>query len=124
MSDSAEPGLSSLSSSSPSSSEFEVVWDVREVGAYVMQDDVFLGNLTVRETLEYSLRLRVRGLGSEERSSRIEELISRLNLSKVANRKVGTPLKRGVWTHTHTHTSSLIRHKMGEKKEEKNLHSH
>eukprot|EP01096_Ripella_sp_DP13-Kostka_P011308 TRINITY_DN4539_c2_g1_i1.p1 TRINITY_DN4539_c2_g1~~TRINITY_DN4539_c2_g1_i1.p1 ORF type:complete len:634 (+),score=226.16 TRINITY_DN4539_c2_g1_i1:66-1967(+) len=66
--------------------------------AYVMQDDALLGNLTPRETLHYALRLRVPDskLDQHQRDQRVNDLLSELNLNKVADTRVGSPLKRGI----------------------------
>ncbi|KAI9004510.1 P-loop containing nucleoside triphosphate hydrolase protein [Hyaloraphidium curvatum] len=65
---------------------------------YVMQDDAFVANLTVRETLLFSLRMRVRRdqLTKELEESIVSSLLSLLNLSSVANTQVGSPMKRGI----------------------------
>lgn len=61
-----------------------------------MQDDTLIGNLTVRETLRYAFKLRVPERNAEKREKRIETMIDDLNLRKVADSRVGTPLKRGI----------------------------
>ncbi|KAH3714109.1 ABC transporter [Pelomyxa schiedti] len=67
------------------------------LAAYVMQDDVFLGNLTVRETLRYSLRLKQKCESDTARENKlINTWISKMKLDKVADKPVGTPLKRGI----------------------------
>lgn len=55
-----------------------------------MQDDTLLGNLTVEETLRYTLDLRVppSHMTKSQRQIRVENLITDLNLSKVRNTKV------------------------------------
>lgn len=55
-----------------------------------MQDDALLGNLTPRETLHYALRLRVPDskLDQQQRDQRVNDLLSELNLNKVADTRV------------------------------------
>lgn len=50
----------------------------------------------MRETLRFSLRLRMRGISDPEQEKIVSMWISRMNLQKVADKRVGTPLKRGV----------------------------
>lgn len=66
--------------------------------AYVMQDDALLGNLTVFETLMFTLKLRLPSgsLRREEMESRAMAIITDLNLEKVTHHRVGTPLQRGI----------------------------
>ncbi|TPX31827.1 hypothetical protein SmJEL517_g04890 [Synchytrium microbalum] len=65
---------------------------------YVQQDDVFLSQLTVRETLMYALRLRVSDSLQHhaERVANVESIIRKLNLTKVADTRIGSLGKRGI----------------------------
>uniref|UniRef100_A0A8C4N898 ABC-type xenobiotic transporter n=1 Tax=Eptatretus burgeri TaxID=7764 RepID=A0A8C4N898_EPTBU len=64
---------------------------------YVVQDDVVMGTLTVRENLEFSAALRLSNSpSSAERKQRVETLLSELGIEVVADCKVGTELIRGV----------------------------
>ena len=58
-----------------------------------MQDDALIGNLTVEETLNYSLRLRVpaKEANQEQRNLRIDALLADLNLTKVRKSRVSAP---------------------------------
>lgn len=71
---------------------------LQSMAGYVMQDDAFLANLTVRETLIFALRLRVHEklLTPELISSTIDSLLTLLNLSSVASSRVGSPERRGI----------------------------
>ncbi|KAI3661157.1 hypothetical protein MP638_005594 [Amoeboaphelidium occidentale] len=66
--------------------------------AYVMQDDVFLGNLTVFETLSYAYDLNVVDpqYDRKEKDARITAILKALKLEKVKNSRVGDALKRGI----------------------------
>ncbi|KAM9329529.1 broad substrate specificity ATP-binding cassette transporter ABCG2 [Gastrophryne carolinensis] len=67
------------------------------LSGYVVQDDVVMGTLTVRENLQFSAALRLpKTLRQKEKDERIDQIIKELGLTKVADSKVGTPLIRGV----------------------------
>ncbi|XP_007890144.1 broad substrate specificity ATP-binding cassette transporter ABCG2 isoform X2 [Callorhinchus milii] len=67
------------------------------ISGYVIQDDVVMGTLTVRENLQFSAALRLpRHIGRIEQNKRIDKVIKELGLTEVANSKVGTQLIRGV----------------------------
>ncbi|XP_022107096.1 ATP-binding cassette sub-family G member 2-like isoform X2 [Acanthaster planci] len=67
------------------------------VSGYVVQDDVVMGTLTVRENLAFSAALRLQGhVSHEERKERVEDVIIELGLADCANSKVGTEFIRGV----------------------------
>ncbi|KGL97879.1 ATP-binding cassette sub-family G member 2, partial [Charadrius vociferus] len=64
---------------------------------YVVQDDVVMGTLTVRENLKFSAALRLpKSVKEEEKNERVNQIIRELGLSKVADSKVGTQFTRGV----------------------------
>ncbi|XP_053535852.1 broad substrate specificity ATP-binding cassette transporter ABCG2-like [Ictalurus punctatus] len=67
------------------------------LSGYVAQDDVVMGTLTVRENLCFSAALRLSSaIKMKEKEDRVNRLISDLGLSKVADRRVGTQLNRGI----------------------------
>ncbi|NXW93513.1 ABCG2 protein, partial [Alopecoenas beccarii] len=64
---------------------------------YVVQDDVVMGTLTVRENLKFSAALRLpKSVKEQEKNERVNQVIKELGLSKVADSKVGTQFTRGV----------------------------
>ncbi|XP_066042566.1 broad substrate specificity ATP-binding cassette transporter ABCG2 isoform X2 [Chamaea fasciata] len=64
---------------------------------YVVQDDVVMGTLTVRENLNFSAALRLpKSVREQEKNERVNQIIKELGLSKVADSKVGTQFTRGV----------------------------
>ncbi|XP_025897098.1 ATP-binding cassette sub-family G member 2 isoform X1 [Nothoprocta perdicaria] len=64
---------------------------------YVVQDDVVMGTLTVRENLKFSAALRLpKAVKEQEKNERVNRIIKELGLSKVADSKVGTQFTRGV----------------------------
>uniref|UniRef100_A0AAY4C1D2 ABC transporter domain-containing protein n=1 Tax=Denticeps clupeoides TaxID=299321 RepID=A0AAY4C1D2_9TELE len=67
------------------------------LSGYVVQDDVVMGTLTVRENLRFSAALRLpMSISQQEKDQRVEQLIKELGLSKVADSRVGTQLIRGI----------------------------
>ncbi|KAI8778904.1 ATP-binding cassette sub-family G member 2, partial [Biomphalaria glabrata] len=64
---------------------------------YVVQDDVVMGTLSVRENLTFSAALRLRAsIKAAERKERINKVIKELGLEKCADTKVGNDFIRGV----------------------------
>mmetsp|Transcript_23666 Transcript_23666/g.66384 ORF Transcript_23666/g.66384 Transcript_23666/m.66384 type:complete len:664 (+) Transcript_23666:75-2066(+) len=64
---------------------------------YVLQDDLFLGGLTVHETLQFSARLRLpESVGDAERAALVDGIIDDLGLSKVKDSKIGNQFYRGL----------------------------
>ncbi|XP_057699323.1 broad substrate specificity ATP-binding cassette transporter ABCG2d [Corythoichthys intestinalis] len=67
------------------------------LSGYVVQEDVVMGTLTVRENLRFSAALRLPACVSErEKELRVNRLITELGLAKVANCKVGAQMTRGI----------------------------
>ncbi|XP_065906246.1 broad substrate specificity ATP-binding cassette transporter ABCG2-like isoform X2 [Dysidea avara] len=65
--------------------------------AYVVQEDLLMGTLSVRENIAFSAALRLpTSMTKKERSDKVESVIAELGLSHVANSKVGTELIRGI----------------------------
>ncbi|XP_051120565.1 ABC transporter G family member 15-like isoform X2 [Andrographis paniculata] len=65
--------------------------------AYVTQEDVLLGTLTVKETLTYSAHLRLPSwMSTQEIKSIIEDTMSEVGLQECANSQVGTWQSRGI----------------------------
>ncbi|ROT38353.1 ABC transporter [Sodiomyces alkalinus F11] len=64
--------------------------------AYVMQQDILLSALTVRETLQYSANLRLPpSTTQQERAQIVEEVILELGLKECANTRIGNHQHRG-----------------------------
>ncbi|CAL4079531.1 unnamed protein product, partial [Meganyctiphanes norvegica] len=60
--------------------------------AYVQQDDLFIGTLTVREQLVFQAMLRMdRHIPYDRRMTRVDEVIVELGLVKSADTKIGIP---------------------------------
>ncbi|KAF2807683.1 P-loop containing nucleoside triphosphate hydrolase protein [Mytilinidion resinicola] len=64
--------------------------------AYVMQQDVLIPSLTVRETLQYSADLRLpSSVSREERRQVVEEVILELGLKEAADTRIGNHAHKG-----------------------------
>jgi len=70
---------------------------LRRQTAYVLQDDIFFTNLTVRETLTFTAYLKLpRALSWKEKRQRVNEVVQELNIGKCADTIIGGPFARGV----------------------------
>ncbi|KAL6286335.1 hypothetical protein ACE6H2_010725 [Prunus campanulata] len=67
----------------------------RRISGYVTQDEALFLLLTVKETLMYSARLRLRG-ELETATSKVEKLLDELGLEHIANVRVGSKSNRGI----------------------------
>lgn len=64
--------------------------------AYVMQQDILIPTLTVRETLRYAAELRLPSPTSQdERQNVVEEVILELGLKECANTRIGNNVHKG-----------------------------
>ncbi|XP_062311062.1 broad substrate specificity ATP-binding cassette transporter ABCG2 [Osmerus eperlanus] len=67
------------------------------LSGYVVQDDVVMGTLTVRENFAFSAALRLpSSVSQQEKQDKVSSLILQLGLNKVADSRVGTQLIRGI----------------------------
>uniref|UniRef100_A0A8C8I1T6 ABC transporter domain-containing protein n=1 Tax=Oncorhynchus tshawytscha TaxID=74940 RepID=A0A8C8I1T6_ONCTS len=67
------------------------------LSGYVVQDDVVMGTLTVRENFRFSAALRLpSSISQKEKEDKVNRLITELGLTKVADSRVGTQLIRGI----------------------------
>ncbi|XP_068443907.1 broad substrate specificity ATP-binding cassette transporter ABCG2 [Clinocottus analis] len=67
------------------------------LSGYVVQDDVVMGTLTVRENFRFSAALRLpTSVSQKEKEEKIDTLINQLGLGRAADSKVGTQLIRGI----------------------------
>nr|XP_034968050.1 broad substrate specificity ATP-binding cassette transporter ABCG2-like [Zootoca vivipara] len=67
------------------------------ISGYVVQDDVVMGTLTVRENFQFSAALRLpKTVREQEKEDRINQILNELGLTKVADSKVGTQFIRGI----------------------------
>jgi ABC-type multidrug transport system ATPase subunit len=70
----------------------------RSLSAFVQQDDVMMGNLTVREVLRYAALLRLpSSISIKEKLQRVDEIMDELGLTNAADTKVGVPgISKGI----------------------------
>ncbi|XP_073326630.1 broad substrate specificity ATP-binding cassette transporter ABCG2b [Pagrus major] len=75
-----------------------VTSELRLSSAYVVQDDILMGTLSVRENLLFSanLRLNPKHHSSADKNSRVNAIIQDLGLIDCADTKIGTEFLRGV----------------------------
>ncbi|XP_077061406.1 broad substrate specificity ATP-binding cassette transporter ABCG2b [Siphateles boraxobius] len=75
-----------------------VTSDLRLMSAYVVQDDILMGTLTVRENLLFSgnLRLPRKQYSTADKEKKVESIIQELGLEDCADTKIGTEFIRGV----------------------------
>ncbi|XP_077354946.1 broad substrate specificity ATP-binding cassette transporter ABCG2 isoform X2 [Festucalex cinctus] len=67
------------------------------LSGYVVQDDVVMGTLTVRENFSFSAALRLPSSVSQAvKEQKVSQLIQELGLNRVADSRVGTQLIRGI----------------------------
>jgi ABC-type multidrug transport system ATPase subunit len=70
---------------------------IAKASAYVMQDNVHIGMLTVRETLYFAAELRLDETWSADvKKQRVDKVIEMLGLGHVQHTIVGTDLQRGI----------------------------
>lgn len=68
----------------------------RQIG-YVTQEIQLMGTMTVRECLYFSANLRLpQNVSNEEKKRRVEEAMQDLGISHIADRYIGTALRRGI----------------------------
>uniref|UniRef100_A0A665TLK4 ATP-binding cassette, sub-family G (WHITE), member 2b n=1 Tax=Echeneis naucrates TaxID=173247 RepID=A0A665TLK4_ECHNA len=75
-----------------------VTSELRLSSAYVVQDDILTGTLTVKENLSFSanLRLNPKHHTTTDKQSRVDAIIQDLGLTDCADTKIGTEFLRGV----------------------------
>ncbi|CAG9947096.1 unnamed protein product [Clonostachys rosea f. rosea IK726] len=70
---------------------------VRNLSAYVEQEDALIGSITVRETMAFAARLSLPStVSKKEALSRVDDLIASFGLQAQSDSIVGTPIKKGL----------------------------
>ncbi|KAM0330881.1 hypothetical protein ACHAQA_003837 [Verticillium albo-atrum] len=70
---------------------------LRDISAYVEQEDALIGSLTVRETMIFAAQLALpRNVSKSEAFRRVDDLIASFGLGSQAHTIVGTPIKKGL----------------------------
>nr|XP_002129437.4 ABC transporter ATP-binding protein/permease wht-1-like isoform X1 [Ciona intestinalis] len=66
--------------------------DISSISAYVEQDDLFMGELTVKEHLMFAARLRMdASISDKNKSARVQEVIHQMCLNRCENTMIGKP---------------------------------
>ncbi|KAL4641288.1 ATP-binding cassette sub-family G member 2-like [Arapaima gigas] len=75
-----------------------VTSDLRLSSSYVVQEDILMGTLTVRENLAFSanLRLSPQEYSHRDKAVKVNQVIQELGLQDCADTKIGTAFLRGV----------------------------
>uniref|UniRef100_H2YBJ3 ABC transporter domain-containing protein n=1 Tax=Ciona savignyi TaxID=51511 RepID=H2YBJ3_CIOSA len=69
----------------------------KRISGYVVQQDIVIGTLTVRENLWFSANLRLpRSVSNKDKKKRIQEILYDLGLTMCADTKIGNEMIRGV----------------------------
>ncbi|XP_044483658.1 ABC transporter G family member 23 [Mangifera indica] len=71
-------------------------FQLRKICGFVAQEDDLLPLLTVKETLMFSAKFRLKEMSSKEKEERVESLLHELGLSHVADSFVGDEENRGI----------------------------
>jgi len=70
---------------------------VRELSAYIQQDDILLGSMTVREAVTLSARLRLpKSMSDSEKLERVERVLGVLGLMKCGDTVIGDAFNKGI----------------------------
>ncbi len=70
--------------------------ELRALSTYVEQEDALIGALTVRETVDFSVRFSLPKLSKKERRTRVDEMLESFGIMERANVPIGTPLRKGI----------------------------
>ncbi|KAH0493336.1 hypothetical protein TgHK011_000010 [Trichoderma gracile] len=71
--------------------------EIRDLSAYVEQEDALIGSLTVRETVVFAARLALsHTISKREAFKRVDDLIAAFGLQAQTHTIVGTPIKKGL----------------------------
>ncbi|TFK66951.1 P-loop containing nucleoside triphosphate hydrolase protein [Pluteus cervinus] len=69
---------------------------MHKISNFVEQEDALLGVLTVRESVEYALRLHSPWLSRKIVRERVERVLTAVGLQSCAEQHIGTPISRGI----------------------------
>jgi ABC-type multidrug transport system ATPase subunit len=70
---------------------------LRRISAHVEQKDGLIGSLTVRETLDFAVRISLsKHVSRSERIQRVESLLAAFGLRGQAENLIGTRVKSGI----------------------------
>jgi len=66
------------------------------LSGYVMQDDILYEHFTPREALRFAADLKLAAVSEEEKTARIEGLITELGLKQASNTMIGNVLRKTI----------------------------
>lgn len=69
----------------------EVKEDISKISAYIQQNDVFVGALTVKEHLLFHAKLKLSKESPSRRSDRVQEVVKIMGLQNCYESEIGTP---------------------------------
>ena len=69
----------------------EVKEDISKISAYIQQNDVFVGALTVEEHLSFQSKLRMSKETKQRQADRVQEVVRLMGLNKCYKTLIGTP---------------------------------
>ena len=75
---------------------------------YVVQDDILIPQLSVKETLEYAAEFRLQSMSRKQRQDRVQEVIRDLCLTSCAQTRIGDASHRGISGGEKRRTSGAI----------------
>jgi len=76
---------------------FKSMERIREMSAYIQQDDILLATATVRESTALSARLRLpKSMSDESKMQRVQNTLDMLGLNKCAETIIGDEMNKGV----------------------------
>eukprot|EP00759_Apiculatamorpha_spiralis_P028833 PhF_6_TR31356/c0_g1_i1/m.45883/K05681/ABCG2, CD338; ATP-binding cassette, subfamily G (WHITE), member 2 len=69
----------------------------KRISAYVQQDDLLHGYLTVEETVDFNAQLRLPAtVTAKQRAKKVKDVLKMLGIHHIANRQIGSEQKRGI----------------------------
>jgi len=68
----------------------------KKIIGFVMQSDIFLEHIKVREYFKFAIDLRYDNLTDEEKNRRLDDVLRKLKLEKCQNNIVGGQIKKGI----------------------------
>lgn len=90
-------GRTPLSSGTISVNGHNITKDLRRKICYVLQQDIFFSSLTLKETLQFTARIRLpEKMSNEQITSKVNEIIQDLDLSRCVDTIMGDVWVRGL----------------------------
>ena len=71
-------------------------YDFGQFGAYVRQDDLLMGTLTIQETFEFQAWLKMADTSDEEKNSSVERMLKKLELYECRDAQTGSQFSKSI----------------------------